>query len=919
MKPNPDVAGIGEVVAAELADIARRRLARGDAPGAEEAASDRTWQEKCLDRKLSAVAISGGGIRSATFALGVLQGLVEKGLLQKADYLSTVSGGGYIGSWLQALLYRQNSFDQLNPRKVPGPPATDPVTFLRKYSNYLAPRLGFTPDSLMIPVIWLRNTILNQAIIICAFMAVVVLACWPGFLLQHQVAAGKLWLSWLELGLAALCTGVAVWAVGRDMRKIVERVFENPSQPGSQVQDLRLGTATSAVGKLVILPLIGALTLFLFAVVSAGAAIDQVTARIVSLLVLWGLHLLLQWRGGFTLCYVDLRKPSKTGVAWLHTAWISLVCAAFLWGLLGAIGLLIDSLKPETAMGSQQTIAWAPPLYIVAVMAAVSLQIGLMGADFPDASREWLARAGSFLVIVAVSWAAVFTISTFSPLWVAQFWLANRTGIATGFGAWLMSTLASVLAGKSGKTGSAEHTKNSKESVMDLVARYGPFVAIAGFLIAVAFGVHALLYVPAANPAEPFLTGFANTYWQKLEFHDPGLALWSWIVFFAAVAVSVTLSVRVNINEFSLHHFYQNRLVRCYLGASNTKERQADPFTGFDPKDDIALTNLKCNDATPTIAPYPIVNTTLNVTAGSELATQERKALSFTFTPRYSGFVPASSEADRIATGDDDTKAFVDSAVILGEGAYLGAAMAISGAAASPCMGYHSAPQTAFLLTLFNVRLGWWAGNPRDAQTYMRPGPRFSLNWLLRELIGSVDSRSAYLSLSDGGHFENLGLYELVRRRAHYIISIDAEEDAGYQFGGLGSAVRKCRADFGVEIEIDAQRIRPQDDLSPVHCVMGRIHYPEAGSEPGWLMYLKSSLTGDEPADVQQYRSGAPAFPQQSTANQFFSESQFESYRRLGLHVAQTAFGQIAAGWTLAECFEHLARTWGSPTKVSGA
>jgi hypothetical protein len=244
-------------------------------------------------------------------------------------------------------------------------------------------------------------------------------------------------------------------------------------------------------------------------------------------------------------------------------------------------------------------------------------------------------------------------------------------------------------------------------------------------------------------------------------------------------------------------------------------------------------------------------------------------------------------------------------------GVQLGAATTISGAAASPNMGYHSSPQTAFLLTLFNVRLGWWTGNPRNANTYDRSGPRFALHWLLRELLGSTDARSAYMSLSDGGHFENLGLYELVRRRSKYIVAIDAEEDAGYCFGGLGSAVRKCRADFGVEIVIDPQPIRPKDGHSPVHCVMGRIHYPEAGSEAGWLLYLKSSLTGDEPADVQEYRCSAAEFPQQSTANQFFSESQFESYRRLGLHVAETAFQRVAATMTLEECFAKLAADWG--------
>ena len=172
------------------------------------------------------------------------------------------------------------------------------------------------------------------------------------------------------------------------------------------------------------------------------------------------------------------------------------------------------------------------------------------------------------------------------------------------------------------------------------------------------------------------------------------------------------------------------------------------------------------------------------------------------------------------------------------------------------------------------------------------------------------------MNLSDGGHFDNLGLYELVRRRCRYIIIGDGEQDGALTFGSLGGAIRKCRADFGVEIEIDPTPIRLKaDGRSKTHCVVGTITYPEidpraadddedqaAGGGPsdarlsrrtsrarGWILYLKSSLTGNEPADVIEYQSRNPDFPHQSTGDQFFSESQFESYRRLGLHVVREA------------------------------
>jgi hypothetical protein len=129
-----------------------------------------------------------------------------------------------------------------------------------------------------------------------------------------------------------------------------------------------------------------------------------------------------------------------------------------------------------------------------------------------------------------------------------------------------------------------------------------------------------------AKPEDDLLTSFAQTYWDRLQFRETGAGMWSLLIFVATTAVTILLSLRVNINEFSLHYFYKNRLVRCYLGASSTKTRVADSFTGFDPQDDILLKDLRCATPEPgtarPLAPFPIVNATLNITAGTELATQ---------------------------------------------------------------------------------------------------------------------------------------------------------------------------------------------------------------------------------------------------------------------------------------------------------
>jgi hypothetical protein len=142
--------------------------------------------------------------------------------------------------------------------------------------------------------------------------------------------------------------------------------------------------------------------------------------------------------------------------------------------------------------------------------------------------------------------------------------------------------------------------------------------------------------------------------------------------------------------------------------------------------------------------------------------------------------------------------------------------------------------------------------------------------------------------LSDGGHFENLGIYELVRRRVRFIICSDADADPAFSFGDLGNAIDHCRRDFGVEIEIGAQhsiKAAKLEGFRDAHYAVGTICYP-GDKTPGLLLYIKSSLTSDEPSDVLGMKAQDKDFPHDSTVtNQFFDESKFESYRALGQHM----------------------------------
>jgi hypothetical protein len=261
---------------------------------------------------------------------------------------------------------------------------------------------------------------------------------------------------------------------------------------------------------------------------------------------------------------------------------------------------------------------------------------------------------------------------------------------------------------------------------------------------------------------------------------------------------------------------------------------------------------------------------------------------------------------------------------LYGQGVKLGTAMTISGAALSPNMGFYTSGPLSFLMTLLNVRLGWWLGNPRHRERWKEPSPKAGLLYLFRELFGGTNERSSYVHLSDGGHFENLGIYELVRRRCTYIVAVDAGEDRAHQFSALGNAIQKCRTDFGVDIEIDLSGLRPAGDrrLAARHCAVGRIHYDRNRNFVGTLVYLRPTLTGDEPPDIDAYAARNRAFPHQPTSDQWFDEAQFESYRALGHHVAKTTFGPVADRMgareraDAREVFTALRQYWYPPVPV---
>jgi hypothetical protein len=231
----------------------------------------------------------------------------------------------------------------------------------------------------------------------------------------------------------------------------------------------------------------------------------------------------------------------------------------------------------------------------------------------------------------------------------------------------------------------------------------------------------------------------------------------------------------------------------------------------------------------------------------------------------------------------------------------LGTAMAISGAAASSNMGVQTMRQLRFLLTLLNVRLGYWLRNPVAGRRgpLTAPGPLY----LFREMTGWMHEKSGYLNLSDGGHIENLALYELLRRRCKFIVVVDGGMEPGMECADLMLAQRYAQIDLGVQFDLDlADLALNAQRRSRAYAVFGRIRYhareADAGTqdELGWLVYLKLARTGEEPGYVVDYGRRNPDFPHQSTAQQLYDEAQFEAYRRLGECAAESLFREEIAG-----------------------
>lgn len=346
------------------------------------------------------------------------------------------------------------------------------------------------------------------------------------------------------------------------------------------------------------------------------------------------------------------------------------------------------------------------------------------------------------------------------------------------------------------------------------------------------------------------------------------------------IALAIVTGRFVNLNYISVHRYYRDRLMETFLPDLGTALQGA---TGPASKADGARLSGFADPKNPR-GPYHIINTNVVLVNDKDRTRRIRGGDAFGLAPYYSG---------SSATGWRRTKLFAD------DGMTLPTAMAISGAALQPNTGVGGVGLSrnklvALLMSLLNLRLGYWTLNPgRERQTGPKPN-HFSPGLNEVDPRGGHAAHRRFLEISDGGHFENLGLYELIRRRIKLIIVSDGGADPKFAFRDLQNAIRRVWADFGARITFDdnnaLERLIPSGqkpagypqgvNLAERSHVVGTIRYSD-GSE-GQLVYVKTTLFEGLSLDLLGYKGAHPTFPDESTADQFFDEDQVEAYRKLG-------------------------------------
>ena len=917
--------------------------------------------------QLAGIALSGGGIRSASFCLGVLQALAKADLLKRFDYLSTVSGGGYIGAsltwWLSGhwrpdatepeyapqqsthahgpgLAEGQSSrakqpwefgLDSSNfPYGLDGAPNTPPASdigegnnrvshdgkipaknagphllnYLRKHGNYLTPGGGINILSGI--SVGIRAIFVNLFVWMPLITAVFLLLYWLPRILFPYYTEGTAFdgngyqvhgpICPAEMSLGNCLSTIVTY----DFTTIKTLLFTSSSS------DTPPGALYVVFSDVLIISGIFALSAILYYLALKlydYMAIDQDDPTTPRNDRRW----LLSWKLwlpaiGIISVVILLYAPPKLPPDF-QRYWV-LILAAILAGTFGLLCLIYSlfawALTKFTVLGHFLTNLSFEKWHNVddgsetkasgrlARLATAGEKLASGCASTARATREF----GYFMRRLFESWASVY-ISVFLVLLVVGSvplvaeWLRTPEAMGTqaapaapagfGIGSGVVALLGGLVA--------------TIAAFFRSGAQVGQFLRNRGFQVS--GGLMAMLAAALLLFGVLVLSYHASYAILRGDI-PPIVAVW-------VLGVALASVFLVNTNHISLGRFYRDRLMEAFMpgyDAALQERTEAAPR---------AADRMRLSEASMA-GPYHIINTNVVLVSAEDRRRKIRGGDSFILTRDYCG---------SNATGWRKTDEFVAGRM------NLPSAMAISGAAANPNtgvggVGLSRSKVVSALMALVNLRLGLWVphptkGNQNATPNHFRPG--------LTSFISGHTEECPFQELTDGGHFENLGIYELIRRRARLILVCDAGQDGGFQFQDLQVALRRIEEDFGARIEFHAKsnqstpdQARPTypieglipEDASHTYPRMlqiakrgfavGDVYYaadldehgePRQRVDPARIIYLKATIIDELPLILRGYKAREPTFPDQSTSDQFFDEDQFEAYRDLGQRLAR--------------------------------
>lgn len=812
------------------------------------------------------VALSGGGIRSATFCLGILQSMAQKGWLKHVDYMSSVSGGGYIGSFLGR--YFDVAQDPEEVDQGVADHQSPPVHWLRTHANYLSPS-GTGDNAFNFATFW-RNLFAVHFVLICfalmVFGLINTFTYWPqdfvpGFLkgsiqavsslvalltplsalLVEQTQFDSVWfrLAEITLWLSVIPLAISYWVVS-----------------STRLQDFAPG--------------------------------GLIAAFLVSLTALFAT----QWVGAL-LVFAAI-------IYWVLYTW---------WSILVEEGNGDPKSEYRIILGRRYLT------YFLAISSAITFIL---------------------LVISAIDFAGMYFAHTLLSLdsdWYSFY------GV--------LVSLATMLGTVPIFRGLANYVAAATTGNAGIVVRLlrTPFVATGIVFVAV---VILPLSIVAFFSHFSFQLGYS---WAQ------GVGGTT-----AALLVSVLLGHKNRssfVNKSSQLPIYSARLARVFLGAVNPERHRhahGQNVSHVIEGDDVEFNHYAPHEHG---GPLHLVNVAVNQTIdiASKRSNRDRKSenmaigpagvnISRTYHALWSQSVASHQQSLDLSNStklkaigqinDHHPLLSHDNNPVQVEGLNLREWIAISGAAISPGMGRSTRLSHSLLYTATNLRLGyWWDSGLSSQDRDELPGRRTTLETLRRAFFYLFTAQGLLISeafakfggpwlqnwyLSDGGHFEITGAYELMRRRVPFIVAIDAGADKDYKGEVLALLARTARIDFGAEFEDYstsmaqnmgvpsdiAEQIGTFDELMAGDeeklnkCVsLFKVNYPDIGKshnawhgrDHSWVLYIRAAVIGDDiPSDVKNYKLENPDFPNQPTLDQHFDEQQWESHRKLGEHIGSKLF-----------------------------